>query len=220
MEKCMFCLITVEGWRTSGVEGITSRFLENKMVSTPTTIQALPQKTVLIDGNEIQAVLMTQRTIIKGMFTWGLSRVRGYMAIYDITSRETFESSKEMIGKVMEHKKGIKIILVGNKCDLESKREVSYEEAHAFSQSHGILFIETSALCSININDAFYILIREIINDNTSEFLIRTDSAQEKNQQQLSSKSRKRIMKRNFFLNVALISMIFFVFYKVIRQLR
>lgn len=66
-----------------------------------------------------------------------------------------------MINYSRERKKDIRIILTGNKCDIESKREVSYEEALSYSENEG-MFIETSALLSINIFEAFYSLVREI----------------------------------------------------------
>ncbi len=41
--------------------------------------------------------------------------------------------------------KGVVMMLVGNKSDLESKRAVSYAEGKAFADSHNMPFLETSA---------------------------------------------------------------------------
>ena len=49
----------------------------------------------------------------------------------------------------------IVLLLVGNKSDLEDRREVSFEEAQEFAEQRGMAFIETSALDSSNVDLAF-----------------------------------------------------------------
>ncbi len=49
--------------------------------------------------------------------------------VYDITDRSTFNAVRNWINDVRKHaQKGMIFILIGNKRDLEEKREVSYEE--------------------------------------------------------------------------------------------
>ena len=45
------------------------------------------------------------------------------------------------------------VMLVGNKCDLEHLRQVSTEEGQKFAQENGLLFIETSAKTSKNVEE-------------------------------------------------------------------
>ena len=47
----------------------------------------------------------------------------------------------------------IKSILVANKCDQEVKRQVSREEAIAFANQHGLLYIEASAKSGKNVEE-------------------------------------------------------------------
>jgi Ras-related protein Rab-2A len=47
------------------------------------------------------------------------------------------------------------IILIGNKCDLESKRSVSFEEGEEFANANGLYFMETSAKTASNVEEAF-----------------------------------------------------------------
>ncbi|KNG80937.1 Ras-like protein [Aspergillus nomiae NRRL 13137] len=54
------------------------------------------------------------------------------------------------------------IIVVGNKCDLEKERAVTVEEGEALARQFGCKFIETSAKSRINVENAFYDLVREI----------------------------------------------------------
>ena len=44
-------------------------------------------------------------------------------------------------------------LLVGNKCDLEDRREVPYSKGQALAEELGIPFIETSAVADINITE-------------------------------------------------------------------
>jgi Ras-related protein Rab-14 len=37
------------------------------------------------------------------------------------------------------------IFLIGNKCDLEAQRDVTYEEAKQFADENGLMFLECSA---------------------------------------------------------------------------
>jgi len=56
----------------------------------------------------------------------------------------------------------MRIILVGNKIDLEGQREFSNEEALEKGKHFELPLIEVSAFDSTNVNQAFYDLIKEI----------------------------------------------------------
>ena len=45
----------------------------------------------------------------------------------------------------------MELLLIGNKCDLEERREVPKEDGEQFAQSQGIPFLETSAKTGYNI---------------------------------------------------------------------
>lgn len=46
-------------------------------------------------------------------------------------------------------------MLIGNKSDLESRRDVRREEGEAFAREHGLIFLETSAKTAANVEEAF-----------------------------------------------------------------
>lgn len=64
---------------------------------------------------------------------------------------------------------------MGNKCDLESIREITVDEGKSLAEAEGLFFIETSALDSTNVRTAFEIVIREIYN-NISRKVLNSDS--------------------------------------------
>lgn len=55
----------------------------------------------------------------------------------------------------MQAPQNIVIALAGNKCDLADSRAVDFEEAKAYAEENGLLFVETSAKTAFNVNDLF-----------------------------------------------------------------
>lgn len=55
-------------------------------------------------------------------------------------------------------------ILVGNKSDLKDAREVTTAEGKGLAEAQGLFFIETSALDSSNVTNAFQTVVKEIYN--------------------------------------------------------
>ncbi len=47
------------------------------------------------------------------------------------------------------------IALAGNKSDLAAKRMVDHDEAYAYADENGLLFMETSAKTAMNVTDIF-----------------------------------------------------------------
>jgi len=88
----------------------------------------------------------------------------GFLLVYSITSRQSFEEMVTFQQQILrvKDKDYFPIIVVGNKCDLESEREVSTEEGKQLARGFGCKFIETSAKSRINVDNAFYDIVREI----------------------------------------------------------
>ena len=57
------------------------------------------------------------------------------------------------------------MVLVGNKCDLESERQVTTGEGQDLAKSFGCPFFESSAKTRINVEESFFALVREIRKD-------------------------------------------------------
>ena len=62
--------------------------------------------------------------------------------------------------------------MVGNKSDLEDKREITVERGKAFSERYGMSFMETSALTGDNIDSLFETLTRLVLKKVSQIFLI------------------------------------------------
>uniref|UniRef100_A0A7S1FA80 Uncharacterized protein n=1 Tax=Noctiluca scintillans TaxID=2966 RepID=A0A7S1FA80_NOCSC len=86
----------------------------------------------------------------------------GVILVYDISKRETFNHIKSWLKDVKElANDGTVIILVGNKCDLPN-RAITSEEGEAFAAANGLIFRETSAKTSVNVEETFLETARKI----------------------------------------------------------
>ncbi|KAL4733977.1 ras-like protein [Aspergillus similis] len=88
----------------------------------------------------------------------------GFLLVYSITSRQSFEEIMTFQQQILrvKDKDYFPIIVVGNKCDLDKERVVSEQEGESLARQFGCKFIETSAKSRINVENAFYDLVREI----------------------------------------------------------
>ena len=90
---------------------------------------------------------------------------KGAIFVYDISSKISFENiDKWLIEMKKTADENIKIILIGNKCDLIDKREVKEDDGKIKAKDLNVPFMETSALNCINVEKAFNFLIEEIAN--------------------------------------------------------
>lgn len=83
------------------------------------------------------------------------------LLVYDITNKDSFDQCKEYYNEKIKEcaKKNIQVIVLGNKADLESKREVPSELGANFALENKYIFMETSCTKNENVYDAFETLI-------------------------------------------------------------
>lgn len=87
----------------------------------------------------------------------------GIMLVYDITQEKSFENIKNWIRNIEENAStDVEKMLLGNKCELNEKRQVTKERGEQLAIEYGIKFLETSAKNSINVEEAFFTLARDI----------------------------------------------------------
>ena len=76
--------------------------------------------------------------------------------VYSIDSKESFQHIGNWLQEIKNKNPNSKIVLVGNKSDLENSREVPKDEGEKFTKEHNLdMFFETSAKTGYNVQKVF-----------------------------------------------------------------
>ena len=104
------------------------------------------------------------------------------LLVYDITSRESFDKIKDYYApKIKENCSNIlKVVLLGNKADLENKRKVEDIEGRDLALENGYIFMESSCVDNHNVSDAFTALVEMTNNEkrklNNVETIVKNEN--------------------------------------------
>ena len=95
---------------------------------------------------------------------------KGCFIVYDITNPQSFDDIQKWYEEIKRSgDKGVSIILVGNKCDLENERKISTETGKNKAKEMNCPFYETSALSNIMIEEVFKSICEDIFNKVKTE---------------------------------------------------
>lgn len=88
----------------------------------------------------------------------------GFLLVFAINDRQSFNEVSKLFTQILRVKDrdDFPIVLVGNKADLETQRQVPRSEAFAFSASHHVAYFEASAKLRLNVDEAFEQLVRAV----------------------------------------------------------
>ena len=95
---------------------------------------------------------------------------KGCFIVYDITSTQSFDDVEKWYEEIIKiTEKGISLILVGNKSDLESERKVTVEMGQNKAKNLNCPFFETSALNNTHIDTVFQTISEDMCNKSKNE---------------------------------------------------
>ncbi|KAJ4726392.1 Ras-related protein like [Melia azedarach] len=148
---------SLESKSTIGVEFATRSIrVQDKIVKAQIWDTAGQESLV---AEKLQAMLELYRAITSAYYRGAV----GALLVYDVTRNVTFENVERWLKELRAHTdSNIVIMLVGNKADLRHLRAVSTEDATAFAERESTFFMETSALESMNVENAFTEVLTQI----------------------------------------------------------
>lgn len=124
-------------------------------------------RTIELDGKTIKLQIWDTagqerfRTITSSYYRGA----HGIIVVYDVTDQESFENVRNWLQEIERYaNENVNKLLVGNKCDLTSKKVVDYTTAKELADHLGIPFLETSAKNATNVEQAFMTMAAEIKN--------------------------------------------------------
>ena len=128
----------------------------------------------------------------KSMSVNVIKTVEGLILVYSIANRQTFENLGTWLKQLDEVTDMSKkpIVIVGNKCDLEKERQVSFEEGENYAKNLGYPFYETSAKNGTKVNEAFNDIF-ELLYKKLEEEIKGNKSASKNKQISLDKNSKK-----------------------------
>ncbi|ELU12108.1 hypothetical protein CAPTEDRAFT_157234 [Capitella teleta] len=123
-------------------------------------------KTINLDGNKVKLQVWDTagqerfRTITQSYYR----SANAVIMAYDITKLQSFENCQRWLDDVKKYAAAsIVKLLIGNKNDLETQREVKFSSARQFANHHNMIdAIETSAKDNKNIEDCFVKIATEL----------------------------------------------------------
>ena len=149
------------GDQNVGKSSILNRFLNDTFVEEYQATIGLDfqSKNVQIDNQDVHLLLYDTagqekfRSLIP-MYTRDANII---LLVYDITNKESFENLYVWLKDLTNiNINEVIICIVGNKIDLNEKREVSNEEGQKYAQEHDFIFQEVSAKTGEGFSELFY----------------------------------------------------------------
>lgn len=152
-----------------GKSNMVTRFLKNQFtLNTKSTIGVdFGVKKIELDEEVIAKVQLWDtagqeryRAVVGSYY----KNAHGAVIVYDISNRASFHDLEKWLQELKEHTSpDCKVMVVGNKKDLVSKREVPQEHGEEFAKKNGLFFMETSAKEEAgNVKEAFMFLMNTI----------------------------------------------------------
>eukprot|EP01067_Filipodium_phascolosomae_P000130 Filipodium_phascolosomae@DN1107_c0_g1_i1.p1 len=152
--------ILVLGEKSVGKTSIIMRLSEGVFDDSYITTLGVDLKRhfLTINNNKVQLQLWDTagqeryRTITPNYYR----QAAGILLVFDICRAETFDLIDTWMHGIKEHATpDTEAILVGNKADIASRREVNREAASIWADRHGMPYFETSAKTGANISETF-----------------------------------------------------------------
>ncbi|TRZ02014.1 hypothetical protein DNTS_024177 [Danionella cerebrum] len=144
------------------VQFVTGTFIEKY----DPTIEDFYRKEIEVDSSpSVLEILDTAGTEqFASMRDLYIKNGQGFILVYSLVNQQSFQDIRPMRDQIVRVKRFEKVplILVGNKVDLESEREVAGSDGRALAQEWGCPFIETSAKSKSMVDELFAEIVRQM----------------------------------------------------------
>jgi len=124
-------------------------------------------KTLMLDGRKVDLQIWDfgGQDRFRHMLPNYVEGAKGALLLADLTRVASFNNIEEWVNTLRAHEEALPIILVGTKNDLVDDIQVDDESAMEFKDKYDLSeYITTSSKTGENVDKAFDLLVRKIIN--------------------------------------------------------
>ena len=186
--------IVLLGDSKAGKQQLINRYAKNQYGGVYMTTVGIDfqDKIIEIEDKKVKLQIWNSAERFRNVAKSYLESTQGFLLVYDITDKESFEKLDFWMELIKNNsQKNIKLVLVGNNCDLSDKRQVSIEEGEAFAKKNNMKFFEASPKDGTNVNELFFCLANEIYQDKSI-----SNDINNKKTSELTEKSGKKTAKK------------------------
>ena len=159
--------VVIVGDSSVGKTNLVKRFMNNTFIkdSKATVGVEFMSKTFVVNKKVFKVELWdtARQERYKAITAAYYKGAKGAMVVYDVTSKLTFDHVDKWCNELrMKGSNNINIIMVGNKTDLKENIIINSDMSQEKAKFLQVPVMETSALDSSNVKEAFYLLIQEM----------------------------------------------------------
>lgn len=147
-----------------GKTSIVTQYVSGEIPETvnPTIGAAFVTKDVSVSGSNLELLIWDTagQEVYRGLAPMYYRSALIAFIVFDVTKQESFDSVSYWIKELRTNgEENIIISIVGNKVDLDERREVEYSKAEAMAQENGALYCETSAQTGAGVERMFQVAL-------------------------------------------------------------
>jgi len=162
--------LVVMGDGAVGKSCLTLQFTRKQFIEDyDPTIEDAYRKSWDVDGHNVTLDILDTagQEEYDSMRAFHIQGGAGFVCVYSITSMDSYKRIITILKEIrrLKDKERFPTILVGNKADLEDKREVETELGQQLADEFNTDFLETSAKHGQNVDEVFVLLVRFIRNE-------------------------------------------------------
>ena len=163
--------LLIVGDSSVGKTNFIMRFINNEFINNYLTTSGIDLKTkdIEVKNKKIRIQIwdtagqVQYKAITRNLFL----KVMGAIIIYDITNEKSYTNLKSWVELIREEcGSHMQIIIVGNKCDLDSERKINQDEVMNYAEEEKIEYIETSCKTGENVHKVVKTICEKILENN------------------------------------------------------
>jgi small GTP-binding protein len=165
--------VLLTGDSSVGKTSLICQFVDNDVRQTHIATIGIDFKMKLFEVNDQRVKLQIWDTAGQERFeTLSVQyyrRAQAILLVYDVTNENSFKNVTKWIRNIKENAlDNVKVVLVGNKVDLEQQRVISTEKGQKLAERHSCKFFETSAFTGVGVKEAFTSLAELVLSEKKS----------------------------------------------------